>query len=185
MIFRGWALAELGNPEEGIKQIQSGREVCEAAGGALIRPFFLILLAEAYWRGNRMQEGLTALAEASATIEKKGECAYESEVRRLRAEFLLREGEGHEAVAERLLRSALMSARLRNAKSLELRATSSLARLLAKQNRRQEAREILEEIYNWFTEGFDTLALKEARSLLDELGAHSGRRTRTSNTLSG
>jgi tetratricopeptide (TPR) repeat protein len=89
MIFRSWALAELGNPAEGIKQIQSGREICEASGALLIRPYFLILLAEAYRRANRIEDGRLALNEATASMENSGERAHEAEIVRLDAELLL------------------------------------------------------------------------------------------------
>jgi DNA-binding winged helix-turn-helix (wHTH) protein/tetratricopeptide (TPR) repeat protein len=167
MIFRGWALAELGNPDEGIKEIQCGREICEATGALLIRPYFLILLAEAYRKANRMQEGRMALTEAQTSVENSGERAYDAYIFRLQADLL--QAGGSDGEAEQLLRSAVMTARLQNAKSLELRATSTLARLLGAQGRREEARAMLAEIYNWFTEGFETSALNEARSLLEQL----------------
>jgi predicted ATPase len=170
MIFRGWALAELGNPAEGIKQIQSGREICEASGALLIRPYFLILLAEAYRQANRIKDGRLALAEATASMENSGERAHQAEIVRLDAELLLETGNDRQAKAEQMLHSAINVAQMQDAKSLELRATTTLARLLARQNRRDEARTMLTAVYNWFTEGFETTALKDARSLLDQLG---------------
>ena len=170
MILFGWALAEEGHADKGIEQIQQGREICEACGAILIRPYFLILLAEACRRGKRMDEGREALAEAMTSIKNSGERAYEADILRLEAEFLLAEREDSDAEAERLLRSAIITARLQKAQSLELRATSTLARLLGKHNRRDEARVMLAQIYNWFTEGFSTVALQEARSLLEQLG---------------
>jgi predicted ATPase len=109
------------------------------------------------------------LAEALASMENNGERAYEADILRLQAEFLLAGGADGEGEAEQLLCSAITSARLQKAKALELRATSTLARLLGAQGRREEARTMLAEVYNWFTEGFDTAALKEARSLLKQL----------------
>jgi predicted ATPase len=171
MIFQGWALTELGNLDEGIKQIQRGREICEATGALLIRPYFLILLAEACRKANRMEEGRAVLAEALASMENNGEHAYEADILRLQAEFLLAGGAHGEAEAEQLLRSAITSARLQKAKALELRATSTLAQLLGAQGRPEEARTMLAEVYNWFTEGFDTVDLRETKALLDELSA--------------
>jgi DNA-binding winged helix-turn-helix (wHTH) protein/predicted ATPase len=168
-IFRGWALAEQGYPDKGIEQIQQGREICEASGAALIRPYFLMLLAEAYRKGSRMTEGHATLVEALVSIKNNGERAYEADILRLQAEFLLADGANGEDEAERKLLSAISLARLQNAKSLELRATSTLARVLRMQGRREEARTMLAEIYHWFTEGFDTAALIEAGSLLKEL----------------
>jgi len=166
-IFRGWALAELGHHDEGIELIRQGRDVCEGSGAALIRPYFLTLLAKAYGKGNRLKEGQAALAEALASIKDNGERAYEADILRLQAEFLLADSANDEA--ERQLYSAIKLAQMQKAKSLELRATTTLARLLTKRDRRGEARTMLREIYNWFTEGFDTAALREARFLLEQL----------------
>jgi len=168
-ILRGWTSAELGDPEGGIKEIQDARQACEAAGALLMRPYFLTLLAEACRKGNRIKEGRAVLAEAFASIENNGERAYEPEILRLQAEFLLADGPNRDAEAEGQLRSAVRLARLQNAKSLELRATTTLARLLAKQHREDEGRAVLVEIYNWFKEGFDTENLKQARSVLEQL----------------
>jgi DNA-binding winged helix-turn-helix (wHTH) protein/predicted ATPase len=169
MIFRGWALAAQRQHDAGIEQIQQGRKICEASGAVLIRPYFLILLAEACRNRKRMKEARAALAEALTSIENNGEHAYEAEILRLQAEFLLADGSHGEAEAERQLRSAIQLARRQKSKSLELRATTTLARLVAKQHRQDEGRAILVEIYNWFREGFDTEDLKQARSVLEQL----------------
>jgi predicted ATPase/DNA-binding winged helix-turn-helix (wHTH) protein len=181
LILCGWALAELGAPEEGIKQISSGLQICEAAGALLIKPYFLMLLAEAYRKADRIEEGRTALAEALTCVKSTRERSHEADILRLQAWFVLAGETDGKAEAEQLLRSAIELARLQSAKSLELRATSTLARLLATQGRREEARTMLTEIYNWFTEGFDTLALKEAKASLEALGATSPHPARTSN----
>jgi DNA-binding winged helix-turn-helix (wHTH) protein/predicted ATPase len=170
MILFGWALAEEGHPDKGIEEIRRGLDICEACGALLIRPYFLILFAEACRRGKHMEAGRKALAEAMTSIKDSGERACEADILRLEAEFLLADREQGEVEAERLLRSAIITARLQKARSLELRATSTLARLLARHNRRDEARIMLAQIYNWFTEGFSTVALQEARSLLEQLG---------------
>jgi predicted ATPase len=179
MIFRGWALAAQGNHDAGVEQIQEGREICEASGASLIRPYFLILLTEACRKGNRMKEDGAALAEAWASIENNGERVFEAETLRLQAEFLIAKSANCESEAERKLRSAVAVAQHQKAKSLELRATMTLARLLAKQNRGDEAHDTLAKIYNWFTEGFETSSLREARFLLEQLGAKVGRRRTT------
>ena len=125
----------------------------------------------------RIDEGLDLLAEALDFVEKTGERYYEAEVRRLRGELLLLQGDfpsssrGDEVEAEADYRTAIEVARRQSAKSLELRATVSLSRLLQRQGKREEAREMLAEIYGWFTEGFDTRDLREAKALLDELGS--------------
>jgi hypothetical protein len=132
------------------------------------------MLADAYLSARNAERGLVSLDE-QLTSAKSEERNWSAELSRLEGELLLLKGEAHEdddtAKADILFRQAIDIARSQNAKSLELRATISLAQLLAKQSRRAEARTMLLEIYNWFTEGFDTADLKEARSLLDDLTA--------------
>jgi len=137
----------------------------------LRRPYFLTLLAEAYMETGRLDDGLIALTEALAAADERENRHYEAEMHRLKGELLLRQGEFNAAEAQSCFGRAIEIARKQSAKSLELRATTSLARLLAKQSRRDEARTTLAEIYDWFTEGFDTADLKDAKALLAELGA--------------
>jgi predicted ATPase len=128
----------------------------------------LARLVDAHANSGEIEEGMQVLSEALATVESTGERHYEAELHRLKGELLrVRDGAGDQA--EQSFRTAIRIARGQSAKSLELRATMSLARLLAKQNQRSEARAMLADIYNWFTEGFDTADLKEAKALLDEL----------------
>ena len=124
-------------------------------------------LAEAQAKAGQPEEGLATLAEALALVEQTDERYWEAELYRLRAELLLMQGD--EAEAEASLQKAVEVARRQQAKSWELRATVSLARLWQKQGKVDEARQMLAEIYGWFTEGFDTLDLQEARALLEEL----------------
>ncbi len=119
----------------------------------------------------RLDDGLSALAEALANADEHEHRYYEAEIHRLEGELLLWQDVSNVAEAQRCFEHAIEIARKQSAKSLELRATTSLARLLAKQGRRDEARPMLAEIYGWFTEGFDTADLKEAKTLLDELSA--------------
>ena len=140
-----------------------------------MRTFFLAYLAEGYGLAGRVDEGLAVLAEAMALVESTGVCIYEAELNRLKGELTLKRPEAGsnsevQEEAETYFRQALKVARLQSAKSWELRATMSLAQLLAKQGHRDEARTMLAEIYNWFTEGFDSADLKDAKGLLDELG---------------
>ncbi len=130
----------------------------------------LAWLAEASLEGFDYDEAGAALAEAFATVEGKGERLWEAELFRLRGE--LKSGDPDEAEAE--FHRALEVARSQQARSLELRATMSLARLLAKRGRRDEARAMLADTYNWFTEGFDTVDLKSAKALLKELEGQGG-----------
>jgi predicted ATPase len=168
-IFLGWALAQEGQPQRGIELIQRGRELCEGTGALLIRPYFLVLLAEAYREGNQIQEGRAALAAALASARSSGERGWEAEILRLMAEFQLRALTGSEAEAEQHLQSAIKIARSQNAKSLQLRAASTLGGFLISRKRPDEARTLLTSTYNWFTEGFDTPALREARLLIEQL----------------
>jgi predicted ATPase len=126
------------------------------------------LLAEAYGKSGQAAEGLTILEEALALVEKTGQGVYEAELHRLQGEVLLIhavEGGG----AEACFQQALTVARRQEAKSLELRAAMSLSQLWQEQGKRDEARELLAPVYGWFTEGFDTADLQEAKALLEEL----------------
>ena len=136
-------------------------------GTGMQRPHLLALLAEAYGSAGRAKEGLSVLAEALAFVQSSDERYYEAEIYRLEGKFLLMQGDKTEAEAS--FHKAIEVARRQQAKSWELRATVSLCRLWQKQGKVDEARQMLAEIYGWFTEGFDTPDLQEARTLLDEL----------------
>ncbi len=167
MGLRGWALVAQGAAEEGEAEIRGGVAAWQATGSEFHRPHFLTWLAEAAAKRGRLDEGLDLLAEALAWVEETGERYYEAEIRRLKGEFLLELG--HPARAEAAFQQAIEVARQQSARSLELRAAVSLSRLWQSQGRREDARQLLAEIYDWFTEGFDTLDLKEAKGLLGEL----------------
>jgi class 3 adenylate cyclase/predicted ATPase len=170
-ILRGWVLAAQGQGEEGITHMRQGLDVSQATGTGVNRPTFLAMLAEAYGQHGQVQEGLSVLIEAQVAVDKSGEHWYEAELYRLRGE-LLRHADGAKRMAELTpevcFQKAIDIARQQEAKSWELRATMSLARLWQQQGKRQEARELLAPIYGWFTEGFDTADLQEAKALLDE-----------------
>src|SRR5262249_38357984 len=136
-----------------------------------VRTYLLALLAEALGREGQIKEGLDVLAESLALVHRTGEGFHEAELHRLQGEFLLRQkaSEGTAREAEACFRRALTVARLQHARSLELRAAMSLTHLYQKQGREAEARPMLAECYNWFTEGFDTPDLQEARALLEQL----------------
>ena len=168
--LRGWAMAVKGRHEEGIAQLHEGLAMFRAIGAELLRPTFRCLLAEAYMETGRLDDGLSALTEALAAADEHEVRLYEAEAHRLKGELLLRQNHSNAAEAQRCFERAIEIARKQSAKSWELRATTCLARLLAKQGRRDEARTMLADIYGWFTEGFDTADLKEAKALLDELG---------------
>jgi predicted ATPase len=166
--LRGWAIAELGS-HEGLAQVQEGLAAYRATGAELWRPYFLCPLAEACRETGRLEDGLSALTEALATVDEHKNRIFEPEMHRLKGELLLRQNNSNIAEAQSCFEQAIEVARKQSAKSLELRATNSLARLLAKRDRRDEARTMLAGIYGWFTEGYDTADLKDAKALLDEL----------------
>ena len=168
-ILRGWALAMQGQGEEGMAQVRQGIAACRATGAALTVPYFCTLLAEVSAHLGHTEGGLQALAEAHTLVEQHDERGWEAEVSRLRGVLLLRQPGTPQAEAEAWLQRALGVARRQEAKSLELRAAMSLARLWQQQGKRAAAYDLLAPIYGWFTEGFDTADLQESRALLDEL----------------
>jgi predicted ATPase/DNA-binding winged helix-turn-helix (wHTH) protein len=169
ILYRGWALAEQGLEKEGLTELRQGMAAYRATGAGLGLPYQLARMAEVYARTGQVQEGLSALAEALVATDKTGDRRWVAELYRLKGELTLQsKSEGREGAEEYFLR-AIGIARGQQAKSFELRATMSLARLLANQGRRDEAHTMLAEVYGWFTEGFDTADLKGAKALLDEL----------------
>jgi predicted ATPase len=141
-----------------------------ATGAELHRPYFLNLQADGDWKVMQIEEGLAALNEALDTVNKTRERHWEAEHNRCKGELLLMDRRQKVGEAEKCFRQALETARRQQAKSLELRAAMSLSRLWQQQGKRGEARQMLAEIYGWFTEGFDTADLQEAKALLEELG---------------
>jgi TOMM system kinase/cyclase fusion protein len=169
-ILRGWALAAQGQREEGVAQIRRGMDAYKATGGVSGLPYYLALLAVACAQVGQREEGLSLLAEALALTNDRGERRWEAELHRLKGELLLAGSAEPDAEAETYFRQALDVARHQQAKSWELRAAMSLSRLWQRQGKHAEARQLLVEVYGWFTEGFDTADLQEARALLHELG---------------
>jgi predicted ATPase len=168
-MLRGWALVQQGQAQEGIEQIHQGLTTYPTTGAEMLRPYYLALLAEAYSIMEQPEAGLTALAEALTLVDKTEERWYEPELYRLKGELLLQQNSDNQAEAENCFHHALDIARIQQAKSFELRTATSLARLWQQQGKRQEAHDLLAPVYNWFTEGFDTADLKDAKALLDEL----------------
>jgi predicted ATPase len=166
---RGWALAAQGQCEAGITQMHQGLATIRAAGQGVGWSQFLALPAEAYGKSGQAEEGLRLVAEALAHVDHTGERYYEAEVYRLKGDLLLQQAIPDASQAEACFQQALAVARRQQARSWELRAALSLSRLWQQQGKRTEARELLAPIYSWFTEGFDTPDLQEARTLLDEL----------------
>jgi predicted ATPase len=162
-------LAEHGESEDALAQIEQGIAGHRASGGTTRLPYWLALLVEAHAEAGNVEQALTVLAEALNVVRHTEERWCEAELYRLKGELLLRRDDSNAAEAKLCLVHAIDIARSQTAKSFELRATISLARLLAKLGRCDEARAPLAEIYGWFTEGFDTADLKDAKVLLDEL----------------
>jgi predicted ATPase len=197
MILRGWTLAAQGQGAQGIAQMRQGLAASHALGVEMGRPSHLALVAEAYGKMGQTEGGLTLLGEAFTTVAKTGERTYEAELYRLKGELTLqakmpgapshippstpnvqcdkstarkRLEPGAWSAAresEACFRQALAVARRQEAKALELRAAMSLSRLWQQQGKRAEAHALLAPIYGWFTEGFDTADLQEAKALLD------------------
>jgi predicted ATPase len=173
--MRGGALAEQGQVEEGIAQMEQGVAAFRAMGTEVGQPHRLGLLAEAYGRVGQIEEGLTVLAKALAMADKSGERNREAELYRLKGEMTLKQSGVRspesevQKEAEAYFHKGIAIAQRQSAKAWELRAVMSLARLWKQQGKKDEARRMLAEIYGWFTEGFDTVDLKDAKALLDEL----------------
>jgi predicted ATPase len=157
-LLHGWALVHDGQGQEGITQLTQGLMDFRATGAELNRPYCLSLLAEAHGTIGEPEAGLTALTEALTLVDITGECVWEPE------------SSENQVEAESCFHHALDIARSQQAKSFELRSATSLARLWQQQSKRQEAHDLLASVYHWFTEGFDTADLKDAKALLEEIG---------------
>jgi predicted ATPase len=168
MILQGRVLFDEGQEEKGIAQMHESFTAYLSTGAMVRKPFYLALLAEPNAKIGMIEEGFTALDEALAAALRSGERWWESELHRLKGELLLVRGTAGDE-AEACFRQAVEIAREQSAKSLVLRAATSLARLWRAQGKRQEGYDLLAPIYDWFTEGFDTPDLCEAKTLLEEL----------------
>ena len=200
MVYRGWAVAECGQVQEGLDQLKSGLQAIELTGAVLARPYYLALLSEVYGKAGQFEESLRVLQEALVTAHSNEDRFYEAEVWRLQGEFTLQKfqvpssefrvlesrkskGKGQKKLsvsspqplasntqeAEVYFHRAIGIARQQQAKSLELRAAVSLGRLWLTQGKKTQAYQLLDEVYRWFTEGFETADLQEAKALLQIL----------------
>jgi len=170
MSYRGWAVAMQGQGEGGRAQVREGIAAFRATGAAVFVPHHYTLLAEVSAHLGHTEDALQALTDAHTLVEQHEERWWEAEICRLRGVLLLKHPATPQAEAEAWLQRALDVARRQEAKSLELRAAMSLSRLWQKQGKQDEARALLAPVYDWFTEGFDTADLQEAKALLEELG---------------
>jgi tetratricopeptide (TPR) repeat protein len=168
--FHGWSLAELGQSEQGIAEMETGIAGFRGMGGVSPQQYAIALLARAYAGIHRMADAMTLLNDALMHIERTGENYHKAEMLRLQGEMILLRDAGATDQAEACFRNSLEVTRTQEARWWELRATTSLARLLRDTGKPHEARSMLAEIHNWFTEGFELPDLKEAKALLDELG---------------
>jgi predicted ATPase len=176
LIMRGWALAEQGACAEGIAMLRQGLTDWVATGAETHRTYFLGLLVESLARAGQIEEGLNVLAQAVEQMNGTGTVFDGAELHRLQGELLLRR-EASEAAcraAESCFHRALDIAKRQRAKSLELRVLTSLSRLYQRQGRCFEAHPMLAECYDWFTEGFDTPDLQEAKALLEQISSTGG-----------
>ncbi len=183
-VRQGWVLAEQGQCEAGIAKMRQGMDAVQLTGAALSMSYILAQLADAYGKVGQGKEGLPLLAEALAQVTQTGERWYEAELHRLKGQLALQSQvqslkskvsspqhpiPNTQAEAEACFHKALEVAQQQSARSLELRAAMSLARLWQQQGKKREAHQLLSGIYGWFTEGFDTVDLKEAKALLKAL----------------
>ena len=168
--LRGWALIKTGQVEEGMSMLRMAIAGAEAAGvGLVVRAH--CALAEAYQASGKAHEGLEVVRRGQELMERTGERHWAADLSRLKGELTLQNTPNATGEAEAAFHEAIEIARSQSAKLYELHTTTSLARMLRDTNRRDEARTLLSEIYNWFTEGLDTANLKDAKALLAELSA--------------
>ena len=168
-VIHGWVLAETDDAEARLAQIREGLAAWKATGAGFCVPYFLGLQAEAQARAGQVEEGLDRLIEALTLADMTEERVLQAELHRLRSELLQMVPGCDPARVEASLRCAMTVAHSQGARLWELRAAMSLARLWRDQGKPQQAHELLAPIYGWFTEGFDTLDLKEAKALLEQL----------------
>ncbi|MCH9052953.1 MAG: hypothetical protein IIA72_18120 [Proteobacteria bacterium] len=167
-VVRGWALAQQGLLEEGVDEIRAGIATWETTESKAERSYFLAVLAETLSKAGQRDEALRVLDQALDLVAETEEQWWAAEIYRLKGELLLIQ-EADTTEIEGHFHKAIEVARQQSARLLELRATTSLARLWQSQGRRQDAHDLLCPVYDWFTEGFDTADLKDAKALLDDL----------------
>jgi predicted ATPase len=169
--FRGDAMVQRSEFAEGMAQMHEGISELRSMGTLFSLSSLFADFANACVRSGNIDEGLAAVEEGMAMMSTGGESFCLSEIHRIKGELLLARSIRQEDAAETSFREALSVARGQHAKTLELRAAMSMARLWRDQGKPTEARDLLAPVYGWFTEGFDTLDLKEAKALLEELAA--------------
>ncbi len=171
MSLRGWLFVATGKAVDAVHMCTSAITAFRSTGSTVFMPLWLSSLTRAYAELGQFDDARRCIAEAMTAMETTNERVWEAEVHRISGEIALQSPEPDAAKAEAYFERALAVARAQHAKSWELRAAMSMARLWRDQGKRNEARDLLAPVYGWFTEGFDTLDLKEARVLLDELAS--------------
>ncbi len=177
-VLHGWAIARRGDHEQGVREIRESVSSLLESGTPISVPYFLFLLADALVEAGKRDEALDVVRDARALVEKNGERQHEAELIRLEGALSLGRGARASNAAEALFRRAIEVARTQQAKLFELRAATSLSRLLRDTGGSEEARGLLREVYGWFTEGFETADLKEAKALLESLSGEARRDVR-------
>jgi predicted ATPase len=172
-VLRGWLLAQQGQRDEGLEQISQGIKAWRATGAEMLWPYLLGLYAEVHGNVGHVDTGLRLLDEALTVVDKHDEHLHQAELHRLKGVLLLQQALPDMQQAEACFQQALAVAHHQQAKSWELRAAMSLSRLWQRQGKRDAARQVLAPVYGWFTEGFDTADLQEAKALLEALGQSS------------
>jgi predicted ATPase len=168
-IIQGWACAVQGQRDTGIAQMHEGLAALQAMGAQLMQPYAFALLAGQHGKRGHTEEGLRLVAKGLVLEDTYGERHWQAELYRHKSELLLQQAAPDQQEGEHCFYQALEVSRRQQAKSWELRAATSLARLWQFRDKRQEAYDLLAPVYGWFTEGFDTTDLKEAKALLEEL----------------
>jgi len=169
MLMRGWALADGGQIEAGITEMRGALDVMRAAGAEQQRLYYTGILAEAYGKAGQPAQGIALIEEAVDCMNRTGQRLSEALLQRMKGDLLLAVSRDTQAEAEDCFRHAVDCACRQSARSMELSAALSLSRLWRGQGKNEEARKLLAEIYGWFTEGFETRDLREAKVVLDEL----------------
>jgi class 3 adenylate cyclase/predicted ATPase len=169
MLIRGCAVADGGQIEAGITELRGALDVMQAAGFELSRPHFTGILAEAYGKAGQPAQGIALIEEAVDCMNRTGQRTLEAGLQRIKGDLLLAVSRDTQAEAEDCFRHAVECARRQSGKSMELSAALSLSRLWQRQGKHDAARTLLAEIYGWFTAGFDTRDLKDAKAVLDQL----------------
>ena len=166
MVLQGWAINAKGADKKKIEMIRQGLDTWRASGSELGRPYFLALMAEVCGKAGQTNNGLQFLVEALQLVDSTEERWCQAELHRLKGELLLSESSENQDEAETCLQRALRIARHQQAKSLELKTAISLTRLWLSQGKNKQSKKLLHDTFSWFTEGFETVHLKEAKELL-------------------